>query len=184
MGKSYGHKALVLFALVAASSLFVPATSRAQLGMDKDPFGKVGHDPDEGHRDYGDKSASSRSSTPEPYGGQIFCPVSGHKLGVDQPAVPVQTTIGEEKPSGLGKLFRQKAKPGVVIYACCPACAEQIRNDPQTYFSQVVAAKAIFVFKYATAPGQIPPIPPVEPGDPHHAGLSGIAQTPPEKTEP
>jgi hypothetical protein len=179
MGTANGRTVLLLFALAATTSLFAPATSRAQLGMDKDPFPKVGHDPDENlPRHWGDSTASRKAS--EPYGGQIFCPVSGRKLGVDQPAVPVQTTIGEEKPTGLSKLFHQKGKPGMVIYACCPACAEKIRNDPQTYLTQVITARSLFAFKYANAPDQMPAPPPrAEPGDPHLAALSLSAEPAP-----
>jgi len=161
VGKSYGVRVLAVFVLVAAGALLAPATTRAQIGMDKDPLGKVGHDPDEGHKVYGDKEAARKASTAEPYGGQIFCPVSGKKLGLEQPAVAVQTTIGEEKPSRLGKLLGQKTKPGMVIYACCPACAETIRRDPQTYLTQVIGDRASFVFKYANAPPQRPVLAPI-----------------------
>jgi hypothetical protein len=100
---------------------------------------------------------SCEFATPEPYGGQLFCPVSGTKLGLNQPAVPVQTAIGEQQPSFLGKLFGQKTKPGAVIYACCPECAEKVRGNPLFYYSEVVADKSCFVFTYATAPSQRPP---------------------------
>jgi hypothetical protein len=125
--------------------------------MDKDPFGKVGQDPP---RIQAPEEAGRKAAKAEPYDGQIFCPVSGKKLGVEQPAVPVQTSIGEEKPTGLSKLFK-KAKPGMVIYACCPACADAIRRDPQMYLTQVIADKATWSFKYVNAPAQRPALAPI-----------------------
>jgi hypothetical protein len=97
-------------------------------------------------------------NAPEPYGGQLFCPVTGMKLGLNQPAVMVQTNIGEQKPSGLAKLFGKKPVPGAVIYVCCPQCAEQVRRDPERYLGEVVADKAYFssTFTYAKAPARRP----------------------------
>jgi hypothetical protein len=151
----YG-KVLALFSLVAASALFAPAASRAQLGMDKDPFGKVGQDGPPVEYGKGQGGGTFQAAKEEPYGGQIFCPVSGAKLGLQQPAVPVQTSIGEEKPSKVGKLLGQKAKPGVVIYACCPECAEKIRSNPPLYLTQVATDRSRFAFKYDYAPSARP----------------------------
>jgi hypothetical protein len=124
----------------------------------------------------GQGGATFKPSNAEPYDGQIFCPVNGVKLGLGQAAVPVQTTIGEEKPTGLSKLLH-KPKPGIVIYACCPECAAEIRKNPQLYLSQVIAAKATLVFKYATAPDHIPAPPPIQKEFVHPAGLSEPAET-------
>jgi len=181
--RSYRGKVWMLLSLLGACVLFVPATSRAQMGMDKDPLGKVGMDNSPVEYGKGEGGAVFKPTKAEPYEGQIFCPVSGTKLGLHQPAVPVQTSIGEEKPTGLGKLFH-KAKPGIVIYACCPACAEEIRKNPQLYLSQVITAKATLVFKYATAPDQIPAPPVIQKGDVHVAGLTQPAETPPTAPQP
>jgi hypothetical protein len=101
-------------------------------------------------------SYSDKPSVPEPYGGQIYCPVTGTKLGLTQPPVPVQTAIGEQKPSFLGKLFGQKAKPGVVIYVCCPACVEKVQKNPDPYLQEVIADKGCFHFGYGKAPAKRP----------------------------
>jgi len=93
---------------------------------------------------------------PQPYGGQIFCPVTGVKLGLNQPPTAVQTTIGEQKPSFFAKLFGAKPTPGMIIYVCCPQCAERVRANPDTYLTEIIADRACFTFTYATAPAQRP----------------------------
>jgi hypothetical protein len=104
----------------------------------------------------GDSGASFQPATPDPYASQLFCPVTGKKLGLSQPAVPVQTSIGERQPTFLGKLFGQKPTPGTVIYVCCPECIEKVRSNPEFYLSEIIADKACFSFTYATAPPQRP----------------------------
>jgi hypothetical protein len=101
---------------------------------------------------------TNKFSNPEPYGGQLFCPVTGIKLGLKQPAVMVQTSIGEQKPTGLAKLFGKKPVPGAAIYVCCPRCAEQVRLNPERYLGEVVADKAYFsaFYTYLRAPAQRP----------------------------
>jgi len=108
---------------------------------------------------YGDEhgGSSTQSSIPEPYGGQIFCPVTGTKLGLTQPPIPVQTAIGETKPGFWGKMFGEKPKPGAVIYVCCPECVEKVRREPMLYLSELIADKAYFSWTYAQAPAQRPP---------------------------
>jgi hypothetical protein len=103
------------------------------------------------------QGGSTHFATPEPYGGQLYCPVTGKKLGLTQPAVAVQTTIGEEQPTWLSKLFHRKGKTGAVIYVCCPECAEKVRANPMFYYTEVVGDKACFTFTYAIAPAQRPP---------------------------
>jgi hypothetical protein len=102
-------------------------------------------------------SSSDKPSVTDPYGGQLYCPVTGTKLGLTQPPTPVQTAIGEQKPSFMGKLFGQKPKPGVVIYVCCPACVERVQRSPETYLQEVIADKGCFHFSYGQAPAKRPP---------------------------
>jgi hypothetical protein len=89
-----------------------------------------------------------------PYGRQIYCPITGNKLGVKQPAIPVQTAIGEKKASFVGGIFGKKATSGVVIYVCCPACAEKVRQNPEHYLGVVINdTSAISTrYTYETAP--------------------------------
>jgi hypothetical protein len=101
--------------------------------------------------------SGSLTSEPQPYGGQIYCPVTGTKLGLTQPPVAVQTTIGETKPSFFEKLFGKKGSPGAVIYVCCPRCAEIVRQDPMRWMQEVIADKGCFDFWYGKAPAQRPP---------------------------
>jgi hypothetical protein len=152
---------LALFLLVGGATLLLPARGWAQAGWDH-ALPRVGHDAAPAQYDHDPDAPASVPARAESYAGQVFCPVSGVKLGLNQPAVPVQTTIGEEKPSGLSKLFRAKPKPGMVIYACCPACAEKIRSNPQLYLAQVVADKSTFPFTLANAPDQRPAPPPMQ----------------------
>jgi hypothetical protein len=137
--------------MTAAIMLATPARSPAQRpggGFDS----PTGHSATSTNPD----NVSYKSSKAEPYGGQIYCPVTGKKLGLTQPPVPVQTTIGETQPGFWGKVFGQKPTPGVVIYVCSPECAEPVRKNPQMYLGEVVADKASFSFTYAQAPAQRP----------------------------
>lgn len=99
---------------------------------------------------------SGGPKTPEPYDAQIYCPVTGKKLGLTQPAIPVETNIGAKGPGFWGKIFGQKPTPGVVIYVCCPECADAVKSDPMKYLGEVVADKSCFNFTYAKAPAQRP----------------------------
>jgi hypothetical protein len=142
--------------IAAATALLLgPATGEAQkYGGSEPPHTGPAQ---EKKPEYGvGNGGSCTFATPEPYGGQLFCPVTGMKLGVRQPAVPVQTTLGERQPNFLGKLFGQKPKPGAVIYVCSPECADKVRGNPEFFFSEVLADKACFTFTYATAPAQRP----------------------------
>jgi hypothetical protein len=96
----------------------------------------------------------SGPKTPELYGGQIYCPVTGKKLGLTP--IAVETSIGIKQPGFWGKLFGQKPTPGVVIYVCCPECVEAVKRDPMTYLGEIVADKSCFNFTYAKAPAQRP----------------------------
>ena len=118
--------------------------------------GSRGNSQDSSSADKGD-GQSSLSSGPQPYGGQIYCPVTGVKLGLNHPPVPVQTSIGEKKPSFFEKLVGKKGTPGLVIHACCPACAEKIRANPWLFLQETIADKSFFTFTYAMAPAQRPP---------------------------
>ena|SRR6266446_9496730 len=53
---------------------------------------------------YGEGGSSDKPSMPEPFGGQVFCPVTGEKLGVKGAPLRVETPIGSKKPSFFGKL--------------------------------------------------------------------------------
>jgi len=80
--------------------------------------------------------------------------MTGEKLGLRGPAVPVQTTIGEKKPSFLGKVFGKKPAPGAVIYVCCPDCVAKVQSNPNPYLMELIADKACFAFTYASAPAK------------------------------
>src|SRR5207245_72414 len=92
-------------------------------------------------RSYGGGGGSDTLSTPEPYAGQVFCPVTGEKLGLRGPAVPVQTAIGEKKPSFFGKLTGKKPTPGAVVYVCCPACVAKVQSNPSTYLGDLITPR-------------------------------------------
>jgi hypothetical protein len=104
------------------------------------------------------EGGSIESADSRPYGGQLYCPVTGNKLGVKRQAVPVQTTIGEKKPGFVAGLLGKKGTPGTVIYVCCPACAEKVRANPQAYLDQVTRDQAILSVRYTylSAPEQKP----------------------------
>jgi hypothetical protein len=104
------------------------------------------------------QGGDSIPGAPEPYGGQLYCPVTGQKLGMNQPAVPVQTTIGENKPGAVAALFGKKSTPGMVIYASGPACAELVRKAPDHYLAIVLDDRTQFstVYTYTTAPAERP----------------------------
>jgi hypothetical protein len=104
-----------------------------------------------------DELGGTMTPPPQPYGGQLYCPVTGMKLGLNQPPVPVQTAIGEQKPGFFAKLFGAKPTPGLIIYVCCPQCADRVKANPEPYLTEIVADKACFTFTYATAPAQRPP---------------------------
>jgi hypothetical protein len=104
------------------------------------------------------EAGSGATKAPEePYGGQLYCPVTGLKLGLKQEAVKVQTSIGEQKPGFFASLFGQKPTPGVVIYVCCPECAEKVRQNPGPYLSSLITDRGVKSnYTYATAPAQRP----------------------------
>ena len=124
--------------LVLTNVLLLPATGLAQ------------------HHGSGD-TAADKALPPEPYGGQLYCPITGKKLGLNQPPVAVQTTIGEKKPSFMDKLFGKKGTPGAIIYVCCPQCVEKARANAPACLNEVIADKACFSFSYAKAPANRPP---------------------------
>jgi hypothetical protein len=125
---------------------------------------------------YGIGNGVSASHDPGPYQGQIYCPVTGAKLAPDGSAVAVQTTIGEEKPTGIRKFFGAKSIPGMVIYVCCPECAKKVKSDPQPYAAQVINDHVAFSFCFADAPAQRPDRPVVKPRD---QTVSASGETPP-----
>jgi len=124
-------------ALVLTNVLLFPATGLAQ------------------HHGSGD--TADKALPPEPYGGQLYCPITGTKLGLKQPPVAVQTTIGEKKPSFMEKMFGKKGTPGAIIYVCCPQCVDKARANAPACLNEVIADKACFSFSYAKAPANRPP---------------------------
>jgi hypothetical protein len=104
-----------------------------------------------------DGSGGTTEVPKEPYEGQIYCPVTGNKLGLKQEPVKVQTSIGEQKPGFFARIFGRKPTPGAVIYVCCPECAEKVRQNPYRYYSDVVVDRGtLSSYSYATAPAQRP----------------------------
>jgi hypothetical protein len=103
-------------------------------------------------------TGGTSKATPEPYGGQIYCPVTGGKLGLAQPAIPVQTTIGATNPGAIARLFGKKATPGAVIFVCCPMCADAVRQNPERYLGMVISDMASLstTMHYANAPPKKP----------------------------
>lgn len=144
------RKWLCLLLLVGGAVLANPALSYAQ---------RRGRSPQESSGTFGGTHATD---VPQPYGGQLYCPVEGVKLGLRQPPIEVPTTIGEQPPSFFGKMIGKKGTPGAVIYSCCPECAEKVRQNPRAYLEEVIADKGTFSFNYASAPGQRPPRGPVD----------------------
>jgi hypothetical protein len=146
-------------ALAGVATLAFPALSLAQ--YKPAPGGTMPNTGQTGildsKNDYG-VGNSGTTKLGDPYGGQLFCPVTGKKLGLTGPAIPVQTSIGEKKPSFLSKTFGAKTTPGAVIYVCCPACAEKVKAQPQLYLGECIADKAYFAssFTYANCPAQRP----------------------------
>lgn len=55
--------------------------------------------------------------------------------------MPVETGIGVEQPSFLGRMFGAKPTKGLTIYVCCPACAAWVKKDPATYVTKVIAGR-------------------------------------------
>jgi hypothetical protein len=82
--------------------------------------------------------------------------VTGEKLGLQRPAVPVQTAIGEKKPSFFGKLFGKKPTPGAIIYVCGPDRVAKVQSTPSAYLVELIADKSCFSCTYASAPAQRP----------------------------
>jgi hypothetical protein len=104
-----------------------------------------------------DGSGGTTEVPKEPYEGQIYCPVTGKKLGLKQEPVKVQTSIGEQQPGFFARIFGKKPTPGAVIYVCCPQCAEKVRTSPYPYYSTVVVDRGtLSSYSYATAPAQRP----------------------------
>jgi hypothetical protein len=173
--RTYLGRGTALLTLTIATTLLLacPRASWAQAGWDKNPLGKVGQEPPRVDEFSGGRSAATNINT-EPYNGQIYCAVTGIKLGLTQPPVPVQTSIGEEKASTVAKWFGKKDKPGVVIYVSSAEYAEQVRRDPQTYLSQIIRDKSYFTFRYVEAPNQRPLEPSIKAGGPPQ-DLGGVA---------
>jgi hypothetical protein len=105
-----------------------------------------------------DLPAPAASNNHDPFGGQLYCPVTGMKLGVKQPAFPVDTGIGAIQPGTIAKMFGKKPTHGKMIYVCCPSCAETVRKNPQAYLDEVNADRVCFsqTLNYANAPLQRP----------------------------
>lgn len=101
---------------------------------------------------YDGPGGSSTPSAPEPWGGQVFCPVTGAKLGVRVPAILVETPIGAKAPSPLGKLFGRKPTPGMTVYVCCSECVAKVRAAPESYLGKAMADRAAYAGSYAQAP--------------------------------
>lgn len=66
---------------------------------------------------------SGTPATANSYGGQLTCPVTGIRLGVNGPAIPV-------------------AVEGQTIFVCCANCAAKVRANPQPYLAKVAAERA------------------------------------------
>lgn len=98
--------------------------------------------------------ASAYEPLPPPYRGQIYCPVTGEKLGFRRPAE--EALVGGQKPSFVGRLVGKKGTPAKVIYVCCPECVAKAERDASTCLQEVAADKAAFTFTYASAPPQRP----------------------------
>ena len=144
--------------LSVAAVLLCAANAHAQGGgIPPSSFGRLEKGRDTRPYYEGDGGVTT-TSAPLPFGGQLYCPVTGMKLGLKVPPVPVQTSIGEKKPGAVSSLFGKKTTPGAVIYVCCPACAEKVRQNPEHYLGIVIADKTAFSTRYtqANAPAQRP----------------------------
>jgi hypothetical protein len=101
--------------------------------------GHGGTEPAPQRKQYGGGSSEpDKPRPPEPYNGQVCCPVTGAKLGSMGPPVPVETGIGAKQPTVWGKLFGQKPTDGLMIYVCCQDCAAQVKSDPVPYVTKVI----------------------------------------------
>lgn len=104
--------------------------------------GHGGPEPAPQRKQYGGGSSEpAKPSAPEPYNGQVYCPVTGDKLGSMGPALPVETGIGVKQPSAWGKLFGQKPTNGLVIYVCCQDCAAKVKSDPVPYVTKIITER-------------------------------------------
>jgi hypothetical protein len=160
-GRLWNHRWLVLLFAALPGVLGQPSLSRAQ----SDPFHNSLMTDPEKKTEYG-VGDGVFDEKPVPYKGQIYCPVTGVKLGLNGPAQEVQTSLGEQKPTGFKKMMGAKPKPGVLIFVCCPECAKKVKANPQPYFVEIVADKAVFTFGYESAPNQRPERPKGKPRDP------------------
>lgn len=88
--------------------------------------------------------------------------------------IAVDTRIGAHTPSFLGKLFGQKPSPGVIVYVCCPACAEKVKRDPAPYAVRVLTDLS------ASAPAPVATYPPANPP----ALAPAVGQAPPPPASP
>lgn len=103
-----------------------------------------------GNRRGGGSSSSSSNSSPQvtgpsdpskpfaptPYEGQTVCPVCGRSLGSEKSAESVDTGIGAQKPTVIGKLCGRQEVPGLAIYVCGPECAAKVRTHAVEYFGR------------------------------------------------
>jgi hypothetical protein len=149
-----GNGGLALLLTATAAVLCLPSGSRAQ----SDPFhstvGSFGGE--DTKTEYGRGDGVFVDKPPDPYKGQIYCPVTGNKLGTNGPAQEVQTSMGEQKPTGFRKMMGAKPTPGVVMYTCCPECAKKVKANPSLYYVEIVADRAVFTFHYDAAPEHRP----------------------------
>ena len=77
-------------------------------------------------------TGGSSAVTAEPYGGQIYCPITGAKLGLSQPAIPVQTSIGATNLGAIA-MFGKKATPGGDLRPLSDVHA--VRQNPERYLA-------------------------------------------------
>lgn len=87
-------------------------------------------------------SAPAAPRPPEPYNGQVYCPVTGDRIGAMGQPVPVETGIGVKHPTAWGKFIGQKPTNGLMIYVCCPECAAKVKADPAPYVAKVIAERS------------------------------------------
>lgn len=164
LARDHGCWLKLAICLAAACGLLAGAAHAQSGGMGTGGMGAMpGNRMSSAGEDRWEKKSSVRedantggetTNSVEPYHGQVYCPVTGGKLGLTQPALPVQTTIGATNPGFIARLFGKKATPGAVIYVCCPKCAEAVRQNPQQYLGVVVndmASLSTFMH-YANAP--------------------------------
>ncbi len=63
--------------------------------------------------------------------------MSGLQLGSRGQGIAVDTHIRARPPSFWEKAFSRKPLPGLIVYVCCPECAERVKRDPATYIIRV-----------------------------------------------